>query len=1396
MPAKFIPIGDPAHDPERQALRFLVEGLPDNYTVYGNPWLVERSGVVYEIDAVVVAPHAIYVVEIKSYRGRIDGTDRDWYIPHPTPSPLPLNRKTAQLLKSLLKRESFQAGQVWIEGLIFLSATTDVGVRGPASRDRIHTRKTMLAALKDEALVQRLSGLRVLPPTDQAEADLLRLLTGTDRGPRSVRAIQPGHPGQPGHPVRPIRPIRRVREYEVLDTIDHQENFTELLARHNLTSAERLLRIYHIPPLATEEERERTTSRARWEAQVLGRLGGIDGILAADPPFTDEAGIVLPLEHFRGVSLPTWLERHGPEARGKDRADLLARTDLWLRVAAALDEAHRQGVVHRLLRPEVILVEDRPDPQQVRVTGFDLAKQLAHDATVSLTTLADDRLLYAAPEVVSAFSSAEPASDQFSLGALLSLLLTGKPLFESTRQLMATRRLLRRARDMATNIPLSLDEAVARMVELRPTDRYPSLAEAMEAVRAGRDPRGSARAAPRLGPERRPEQDPDNLEPGARVGSDYEITGRLGQGGMAVVYAARHLVSGQTRALKIARQERGAEEALRDEYRVLDGLDHPNIVRVRDLTNMIEGRLTLVMERVSGENLRQWLAQHRSPDAHSQRRMAEDLLAGLSYLEARGVTHKDLKPDNLLVCDGRLTIIDFSLAGIPEDAAYGGTPLYRDPASARFTHATDRFAAALCLFEIYAGRHAFEGHVPEPGQSPAVREDDIEPPGLAEFFRTALHPTPERRYPSARAMRDALLLALGEDLDPPAPGAADSQAQQPLQIDQLDASTPLRLTGLPSRAVNALLRGGIINAGQLLSLPEAQVRAIHAIGTKTATDILALQAALRARGIAPTSAHEARIEPPLLPDLADSLEPVDRLPLPAALRAALAAHGLQSVGAVASLTRDQALHVPGIGRTRLAQVVEALHHFLARGAAGGEAGAHTLDRIWEQAARPLSDVQRVAIERFVGITGAPEQQADIARDLNKGQPQVSGEIRRGLTRLDQTVLADLQRALDSVLDGCGGIMRLCDAGARFEEEWPAGLVSGAGILRLLLHVSPGAAHLIEVDGAGDGVDRTLLARAVFDRDTLRAFCAEVVRLAGQWPPEEPEVVRRALAGLLPHYQGDPLALGVRLCGDVQVAESGHLFIGPLDAHLSIGFVLERAREPFPLPELERRVRRVFGEHTPYPDADHLLSILRELDCQVSGETIIPGRSGSLSPAPALQADGPPALLLSERGPEEVVRDMLREAAGSRGFRMLVTPPELHGEIGRSVAQALSGTWLSFEDAFFTEHGGDLPMLERAERFLSQRDALTEAAEGTLFRLLEEHGRPGHVVVLGDTALFGICEALDLPRRLYDETLSGSQGFWVLVVPGVIYKQQPRFNEGPAMWHLEGATLPLLRPLSP
>jgi hypothetical protein len=129
----------------------------------------------------------------------------------------------------------------------------------------------------------------------------------------------------------------------------------------------------------------------------------------------------------------------------------------------------------------------------------------------------------------------------------------------------------------------------------------------------------------------------------------------------------------------------------------------------------------------------------------------------------------------------------------------------------------------LYLLELYIGRHAFEGRVPEPGQAPIVADDDIQPASLAAFFRKALDPTPEKRFPSERAMCEALLVALFEDT------ITSSSVPSPKQIN---ATTPLRTSGLSTRVINALACRQVRIEGRILALPATQVvRAIHAIDT-------------------------------------------------------------------------------------------------------------------------------------------------------------------------------------------------------------------------------------------------------------------------------------------------------------------------------------------------------------------------------------------------------------------------------------------------------------------------------------------------------------------------------------------------------------------------------------
>jgi hypothetical protein len=312
MPAKHIPIGEPAHDAERQGIRYLVDSLDERFTVYSNAWLTERTGVVHELDAVVVAPHGFYVVELKSWRGEIRALDHDWYIPYAIRSPLKNTRLLAQKLKEELRRHSRAAGSPWIESFVFLSHTGDLRNLGANNKGRVHTRKTIIDALGNAKLLRDLAMGQPSPVDAHAAKILDDVLVGVDKR---------------------FAPPRRIREYLLKDVLERGDRYVEYVSEHALEGSPKLLRVYAIPPLAEKAEQDRIEERCRWEAQVLARVAENRNILKTDPPFRDEAGLCLPFELFDGISLPSWVERHAKKLSGQ--AGLASRVSIWMRVAEA-----------------------------------------------------------------------------------------------------------------------------------------------------------------------------------------------------------------------------------------------------------------------------------------------------------------------------------------------------------------------------------------------------------------------------------------------------------------------------------------------------------------------------------------------------------------------------------------------------------------------------------------------------------------------------------------------------------------------------------------------------------------------------------------------------------------------------------------------------------------------------------------------------------------------------------------------------------------------------------------------------------------------------------------------------------------------------------------------------
>ena len=123
MPARHVSKGHPVHDAEARGIQSLVRALPDNYWVFSNLELAsDRRGQTYEHDAIVVAPHAVFTVELKSWGGRIVGNRDRWTLADGAvvQSPIPLILAKARVLKGRLQTRRRELGSVWVQGLVVL----------------------------------------------------------------------------------------------------------------------------------------------------------------------------------------------------------------------------------------------------------------------------------------------------------------------------------------------------------------------------------------------------------------------------------------------------------------------------------------------------------------------------------------------------------------------------------------------------------------------------------------------------------------------------------------------------------------------------------------------------------------------------------------------------------------------------------------------------------------------------------------------------------------------------------------------------------------------------------------------------------------------------------------------------------------------------------------------------------------------------------------------------------------------------------------------------------------------------------------------------------------------------------------------------------------------------
>ncbi len=310
--------------------------------------------------------------------------------------------------------------------------------------------------------------------------------------------------------------------------------------------------------------------------------------------------------------------------------------------------------------------------------------------------------------------------------------------------------------------------------------------------------------------------------------SHYEILALLGQGGMGNVYRARDTKLGREVALKVLPPD-FAKDAHRKarferEARAIAALNHPNVVTIHAVEE-VENQLLLIMELVEGSTLREHIRQE-GMQLREFLNLAIPIAGAVSAAHAKGITHRDLKPDNIMLDqDGRVKILDFGLAKLLEEAFDGseatlavgkdmtregnilGTAAYMSPEQAEgkaVDSRSDVFSLGIIFYQMITGTRPFSGDTSMSTISSVLRDDPTPvsnikpglPRQLSRIIRRCLEKNPDRRYESAKGLRYDLEILReevlsGEHAAPEvAPATAAAGASYPPAQSSAEVSRP------------------------------------------------------------------------------------------------------------------------------------------------------------------------------------------------------------------------------------------------------------------------------------------------------------------------------------------------------------------------------------------------------------------------------------------------------------------------------------------------------------------------------------------------------------------------------------------------------------------------------
>ena len=282
----------------------------------------------------------------------------------------------------------------------------------------------------------------------------------------------------------------------------------------------------------------------------------------------------------------------------------------------------------------------------------------------------------------------------------------------------------------------------------------------------------------------------------------YKIVKRIGEGGMAVVFEAFDMKESKIVAVKVLKEEIADDsqsvKRFINESKAVAMMSHPNIVKIFDVS-VKDDLKYIVMEHIDGVTLKSYMLHKGALSVPEAVSYTEQILRALDHAHTKGVTHRDIKPQNILLLkDGKIKVTDFGIAKLPNaetatmtDKAIG-TVYYISPEQAsgkQIDSRSDIYSLGIVMYEMLTGKLPFNGDTPVSVALMQINSEYIAPRqinpsipvGIEQIISVAMRKKPEDRFQSARQMLSWIIQIKNDPshvFNLPAPPQQEKKEQQ------------------------------------------------------------------------------------------------------------------------------------------------------------------------------------------------------------------------------------------------------------------------------------------------------------------------------------------------------------------------------------------------------------------------------------------------------------------------------------------------------------------------------------------------------------------------------------------------------------------------------------------